>query len=108
MIQCKKTETYRKGESIPFYLKGDTEDNLQLESFKLILYSTNSADIVIDKSEMTNTSDNEYFYEIPSSTTKDLNSGEYTFEVLFGTTSRSIGSGIAFKITDSHAKNYLT
>jgi len=108
MAQCTNNKTqYYKGESIPFYVNGDSVDNLGLENFKVLFYSAYQADIVIDKSAMTNTATNVYFYEIADDISKDLSTGDYTMEILLGDLSKSIWKGFAFNLAESHSKNYI-
>jgi hypothetical protein len=108
MAQCTTNKTqYYKGESIPFYVNGDSIDNLDLENFKILFYSAYQDDIVISKSDMTNTDTNEYYYEISDDISKDLSTGDYTMEILLGDSSKSIWKGFAFNLADSHSKNYL-
>jgi len=108
MAQCTNNKTqYHQGDSIPFYVNGDNIDNLELENFKVLFYSAYQSDIVIDKSDMTNTDTNEYYYEISDDISKDLSTGDYTMEILLGDSSKSIWKGFAFNLADSHSKNYI-
>lgn len=105
-MSCTKIK-YRCGDTIKLYFKGDSAHDLDTNTFKAVIYSDLEPDLVIDKSEMVKSGDNEYYLEIDNTKTKELQAGQYTLEVLFGDTETSILDPINFDLSDSHAKEYI-
>lgn len=74
-----------RGGNIDFVIKGDTENSLDANDFKVLVYPNRHFDnaLAIEKSAMQKVGTNEYSCTIDYKGTKSMSIGMYTIEVLF-------------------------
>lgn len=99
---------FRRGDDIEFYLTPTIEaEDLDNNDWMLLFYSAASVDIVRNKTDMVYVEAQKYYGLISREITKDLPTGIYTCELLYGTEKKKIAiKDLCFKMLDSHSKNY--
>ena len=98
---------YYQGETISFQMQGDSTINLDTNDFVCLFYSYAGSPIIINKVDFVFISPNVYSASIPNTTTKNMQLGRWTQEILYGTSQTSILKEDCFSILPSQSKNLI-